>query len=456
MPREKLSRAEIGGKFLLRIGVPVLSLFYFFTPLRSIQFLALFLMLLILSSKFYSEYLVRCLRIVRRDKELRVFRNEWLDIELWIENQGRLPAFMLALGDSPGGIAVFRNAKCLCALGGRRRQLFRWEAYGSSRGVYTLGPAVIRGSDPLGLFPFTMVCKETTQFFVYPAPAYAAIKTPGGIPLGNLITPDPFNEDLTRPRSLRDYYPGDESKRINWKASAKTSGFSESAGSFSDSNLLVNEYEPSLSYPMVVFLNVNPMEYGIRNRERYIERVIEVTAALCLMAARQRQTLGLIINSSASKAESTEKTSGSFSEDSAEINPAAFTLIPILQRLAALEPFKNMGHIPSDRITSPGGMKVSVESKEPELFNASPLRPSTERLLEKGKTLSFGTRLIYTGPILPEADYHALETLRKRRLSLEYILINEKNVEHILDGNYGAHRNATRVYQMKEMGYAII
>ena len=413
------SRTQRGSIFLLKAGVPVLFLTYLFTPQRSVQFLTLFLIILILGAKAYSEYLVRHLRIVRRDQELRAFRNEWLDVELQIENSGLLPAFMLALGDFSGGIAVFRNIKRLCTLWGRSRQLFRWEILGSDRGVYTIGPASIRGCDPLGLFPFTLSFTETSKLFIYPTPAFVALKSPGGIPLGNLITPDPFYEDLTRPRSLRDYSPGDESKRINWKASAKM------YGSGAGENLLVNEYEPSLSYPMIVFLNVDPREYEIKNRGFYIERVIEAAAALCLMAARERQTLGLILHTAEANYEE---------QNSSVINPAAFTLIPILERLAALQPFRNM------------------DQNSFLVDRGDSLRPSAERLLEKGKVLAFGTRLVYVGPSLEDADYNALETLKKRRLSLEYLIISEKKLESGSDNK----TRGSRKYQMKDSGYAVI
>ena len=405
--------------FLLKAGVPVLFLVYLFTPQRSIQFFTLFLIILILGSKAYSEYLVRHLRLVRRDSELRAFRNEWLDVELRIENSGRLPAFMLAMADFSGGIAVFRNIKCLCTLRGQSVQLFRWEVLCSERGVYTIGPASLRCSDPLGLFPFTLIFAETSKLFIYPSTAFVALKSPGGIPLGNLITPDPFYEDLTRPRSLRDYSPGDESKRINWKASAKM------YGSGAGENLLVNEYEPSLSYPMIVFLNADPREYEIKDRGLYIERVIEAVGALCLMAARERQTLGLILHTAEANYEE---------QDSAVINPAAFTLIPILERLAALQPFRNMNQISS-----------LIEGGDS-------LRPSTERLLEKGKVMAFGTRLVYVGPSLEEADYNALESLRKLRLSLEYLIISGKDLE----SGSGNRTRGSRKYQMKDSGYAVI
>ena len=411
---------------LLAAGVPILLLFYLFTPLWPVQFFSLFLMLIIIGSKAYSEYLIRRLRIIRRDRELRVWRYEWTGVELWVENKGRLPSFLLIAEDSSGGVAVYREIKSLNNLPARSRRVFRWEAYGTTRGVFILGPAGLRGSDPLGLFPFTLRSDETTRLFVYPAPAFAALGSFGGIPLGKLIRRDPVYEDLTRPRSLRDYSPGDESKRINWKASAKNYGRSHGPGMGA---LLVNEYEPSMSYPMVIFLNADPGEYALNKRESCIERVIEAAAALCLMAAREKQTLGLIIHTSARDGED-----DSSALHAAVINPAAFALIPILESLAALEPYN-----------AAAGEAYGLDEK---------LRPSVRRLLEKAKTLPFGARLIYVGPNLREDDYYALETLKRRRLTLEYLIIDEKRLDDT--GKAVSPRNRTRKYQMKEWGYEIL
>ena len=422
--KEKQIKTERGGGAFLFIIAPGLFLFYIFTPQWSFQFISLFFIILILGSRVYSEYLSRHLNLVRRDRELRVFRHEWTGVELWAENSGFLPAFLMVVGDTSGGVAVFRNIKSLCTLGAKSRQLFRWEAYGNSRGVFTMGPGTIRGSDPLGLFPFVLNFEETTKLYVYPAPAYVGLKSPGGIPLGNLISTDPFNEDLTRSRSLREYKNGDESKRINWKASAR------------NSMLLVNEYELSLSYPLVLFLNVDPDEYVPKNREHYIERIIETASAICLMAARDRQVLGLILHTG-----DRDQT-----EDSL-ISPAAFTMIPILERLAALQPFKaSGGKGPDGDGDNPGdsGDLSGEDSVEP---SREYLRASTRLLLEKGKTLNFGTRLIYAGPSLPEEDFFAMETLKRQRLSIEYFIIDEKNL---------AFPGGTGKYQLKEMGYAIL
>jgi uncharacterized protein (DUF58 family) len=400
------------GKGILVAAFPALLGIYVFTPLRIIQFIAVFLLILLLGSRVYSEYLIRGLTILRRDSELRCFRHEWFEVEIAVENRGRLPAFMLAAGDSPGRIAVFRNIKGLYTLGGRRRVIFRWQGYGSARGEFEIGPFVLRGADPLGVFPFTLTASGSARLFVYPAPGFVHLKPPGGIPLGSLITASPFNEDLTRSRSVREYYPGDETRRINWKATARI------AGSGAGGVLMVNEYEETLSYPLVVFLNADPAEYALKTRELYLERAVEAAAALCLMASRERQALGFILHTKPGQ------------PGGGVIRPSAFTLLPILERLAVLERRE---------------LSVGDEAE------GGGLTGSARRMLEEGKFLPFGTRLVYAGPDLTEEDYRALESLRRYHLTLEYLVIDERT---LVEGRGEGGRS--RRYQIKERGYEIL
>ncbi|MCL2834218.1 MAG: DUF58 domain-containing protein [Treponema sp.] len=381
--------------------LPFAALVYIFTPWRPVQFLLFFMIFLMLACRLYTEYLIHHLSVRRGDQELRGFRHEWIEVEITVENRGKLPAFMLAAGDTPGRISVFRNNKFLGTLWGQRSRTIRWQGFGTSRGLFVLGPGIIRGADPLGLFPFTLVSAETSKLYVYPAPGYLNIKAPGGIPLGVLVSGNPFNEDLTRRRSLREYNGGDELRRINWKASAKMTLGGHSA-------LMVNEYEASLSYPMVVFLNADPLEYAARNREIYLERAIEAAAALCVMASRERQAIGFILHSS-------------WKETDRTITPSAFTLIPILERLAVLE-------------------RRSIEGEQ-----MPQMRGSVERMLGETRILPFGTRLIYVGPALGRDDYRLLENLKSSHLTLEYLLIDETKLPGF-----------NLQYQIKERGYEIL
>jgi uncharacterized protein (DUF58 family) len=386
-------------------GIAALVPIFLFAQIAILQFVCLFFLFLLIGSKFYSEYLIRNIRVSRNDGELRVFRYEWIRVEIKVENHGRLPAFMLVSSDSPGQLNVFRMSKTFCTLFQRSWLLLGWEGYCSERGVFNIGPAVIRGADPLGLFPFHLTDSETSRLFVYPVFRSISIKTVNGIPLGNIIRANPLFEDITRYRSLRPYNQGDEPRRINWKASAHVSAQAESG------SLLVNEYEATTSYPLMIFLNVNQNEYWGKKKHIFMERAIEAAAALCLMASRERQEIGIIFYTS-------------YQEDGISvITPSAFTLVPILERLAALD-----WPMVEDTRDVHGGATV---------------------MLDQGKRLPYGTRFVYAGPNLTDEEYITLNSLKKYHISLEYLIIDERSVPSIVPGN-------SPRYQMKENGYEII
>jgi uncharacterized protein (DUF58 family) len=398
-------KIQIERKKLLTWGIPILISFYIFTPVAIVQFLCLFFLFIIAGSRLYTEYLVRNIRVSRMDSELRVFRHEWVRMEIKVENHGVLPAFMLVAGDSPGNLQVVKMRKTFCTLFRQSWALLFWDGLCAERGVFPVGPAVIRGADPLGLFPFHLTAKETTKLFVYPSVRSINLKNNRGIPLGNIISGNPLFEDITRYRSLRPYYPGDERRRINWKASAHSSK-TQSSG------LLVNEYEATASYPLMIFLNVDQNEYPAKNRRVLIERIIEAAAALCLKASRERQALGIIIYTSCRE------------DGISVIAPAVFTLVAILERLAALNWAK-----PSNIQDSEHNSMITI--------------------LNQGKHLPYGTRYLYIGPDLGEESYITLNMLKKNHLYLEYLIIDEQKLPSIVPGN-------SPRYQMKESGYEII
>jgi hypothetical protein len=412
MKAEDAGRAvfRVRGSGFLGAGIAVLLALFLFCGFDAVQFAALFLLFILLGSKAYSEYLIRNISLRRGDAELRVFRDEWLTVELLAENRGRLPALMLAVSDSPGGIPVFRDNKALCTLKARSRIALAWQAYCSSRGVFTLGPASFRGSDPLGLFPFRCTADGTSRLFVYPAMGSISLQNPGGIPLGALISPNPLYEDMTRRRSLREYHGGDELRRINWKATARGGA------------LMVNEYESAVSCPLVVFLNADPGAYSLKKREPFLERAIEAAAALCLMASRERQELGMILYAPGS------------GEPALFIKPSAFTLIPILERLAALERVKGA---------------EPVRGSTGEAAGDTAMSGAASVLLERGKFLPYGSRLVYAGPELQAGEYLILDSLKRRRVSVEYVVIDERRLSARAPGN-------SRRRQMRESGYEIL
>jgi uncharacterized protein (DUF58 family) len=417
----------ISGKALLIWGIAILLPLYIFVPFALVQFFCILLLFILIGSRIYSEYLIRNIRIYRQDTEFRVFRYEWVKVELKAENHGLLPAFMLIMSDAPGPLPIFKNNTTFCTLARRSWIFFTWEGHCTERGSFTLGPVVVHGADPLGLFSFQLVALETSRLFVYPVVRSIILKNPTGIPLGNMISSNPLYEDITRRRSLRPYQRGDDPRRINWKLSARISS-SSSEGTFSPrgtaSSLLVNEYDATVSYPLMIFLNVDRDDYPIKKQVVYIERAIEAAAALCLKASRERQELGIIIYTSRRE------------EGIMVIAPAAFTIVPILERLAALDWTASSDSAPS-------------EDGEPLRDSERSLSGSAITMLEQGKRLPYGTRFLYTGPDLGDEAYIRLDTLKKHHLTLEYLVIDDRSLSPLVPGN------SVR-FLMKESGHEIV
>ena len=143
-----------------------------------------------------------------------------------------------------------------------------------------------------------------------------------------------------------------------------------------------------------------------------MERAIEAAAALCLMASRERQEMGIIFYTS-------------YQEDGISvITPSAFTLVPILERLAALD-------------------WPLAEDIDDDVHGSATV------MLDQGKRLPYGTRFVYAGPNLTDEEYITLNSLKKHHISLEYLIIDERSVPSIVPGN-------SPRYQMKENGYEII
>jgi len=402
-------KIQVKGGKLLRWSLILIPL-YLFSPLVIIQFLCVFFLFIIVCSKLYTEYLIKNIRVSRKDAELRVFRHEWVHIEIIIENRGFLPAFMLSAGDLPGDLSVIKMKKTFCTLFRNTWTLISWDGLCADRGVFSAGPSVIRGADPLGLFPFHLTTEETTKLYVYPAIRSINLKKRMGIPLGNIVSNNPLFEDITRYRSLRPYYHGDERRKINWKASARIAN--NAYNNFS--SLLVNEYEATAFYPLMIFLNVDQNEYYGKYKKDIIERTIEAAAALCLMAFREKQSLGIIIYTSYQE--------GGISY----ITPSANTLIPILERLAALDWTK------------------TANTNVCDIAHNSLLT-----MLRYGRFLPYGTRYLYAGPDLGDEAYIKLNLLKKHHISPEYVIIDERSLSSIVPGN-------SPRYQMKESGYEII
>lgn len=143
--------------------------------------------------------------------ELITIRNSGGPPRAWIEVEDvtDIPNVSLGRVVSLPGIVTFRRVEATTRL--------------AQRGNYTLGPLVIRSSDPFGIFPQERRIADARQIRVYPRI----------IELPDFVSPSTelSGEHARRRRSpmispevasIREYEPGDAISRIHWPSTART------------------------------------------------------------------------------------------------------------------------------------------------------------------------------------------------------------------------------------------
>lgn len=253
-----------GAVFILCIALS----FILFFPVAPIQWLSILVIILLATSFAYSRVMFRSVRVVRRRASVKAFKYEYAVIEIEVENRSILPFPYLVVVDNAGGFHTGNDDRAAFGLGPRERRLIAYQVKGYNRGEYRLGPVRLLGSDPFGLFPWRAEFPAIGSLVIYPTVHPVTVSTTDGIPSGSLRVTNPIYEDITNYRSLREYIPGDDPRKINWKVSARTG------------TLHTMEYLPAVYYPAIVLLNLTAADYVPRNRYHHSERTIEAAASL--------------------------------------------------------------------------------------------------------------------------------------------------------------------------------
>lgn len=202
-------------------------------------------------------------------------------VTLTVRNGTPLPIHFLTVADRIGSFAARSPAQFVVGLGPWEERSFSYELEGRERGEFRLGPVDVSGTDAFGFFPWRAQLPCHQQVIVYPNIFALDLRHRRGLPSGSLKVLNKLYEDVTRYRSLREYQPGDEPKRINWKASARMGA------------LYSMEYVPSIYFPVLVLLNLTADDYPLAQRAHLLERAVETAASLVFHFVGIGQEVGL-------------------------------------------------------------------------------------------------------------------------------------------------------------------
>jgi uncharacterized protein (DUF58 family) len=239
-----------------------------------------------LAAYLFSRIPLGRLRVERRAPR-RLNEGETFEVSLAVSHPGRTPRAGLWLEDALGRWLEPRSRPAfLVPLVRRAPTTLTYEAMAAKRGEHAVGPLLVSARDPVGLFEQRREVGDSAQVLVYPQILpIAARETTGarsfsGTDAGRAA----IGGDGIDFYGVRDYRPGDELRRIDWKATARVG------------SLTVTEFDQSMAGDLVVALDLaqgsdvgegrdSTLEYGARLAASLANYALRNSAAFTLLAS---------------------------------------------------------------------------------------------------------------------------------------------------------------------------
>lgn len=211
------------------------------------------------------------------------FPGEPVEVTLVLRNESLLPIPWLDLHESlPPALRMPPSVRQVLALGAREERSFAYTLQSRRRGLYRIGPLLLRTGDALGLFERPLAAGAIDHLVVYPQVLpLPELGLPAALPFGARPSAGSLFTDPARPIGVRSYQPGDGVRRIDWKSSAR-------AGA-----LQVRRHEPAIARETLIALAFSRAEYPGRFLFDELERAVVAAASLAADLVARGQPVGL-------------------------------------------------------------------------------------------------------------------------------------------------------------------
>lgn len=380
----------------------LLAFFYLFSPSYFVRYIALFFVGSALLINLYVLIIPFFVQVRHVGTVVRGIKLQEMEIRLEVRNVSPIPIPYFTLSDQTGELFAEKHS-FMVNLKPLETRVIRFICKGHQRGEYYLGPVSLKGTDPLGYLTWRKRIETRQRAIVYPSIYRMDLVNDRGLPAGNLNINNKMYEDVTQFRSLREYVPGDDMKRINWKASAKTS------------KLYTMEFDSTLYFPVLIVLNFSFDDYPVRYRNLLVERAAEVAASLAFYFADLKQEIGFIT----SGIEGNDDGSGHF------IN---------VQSKAGYEHAQEILEVIAKLKTRKGTSD----------FN--------DLLFRSGSSIPMGTRVMVVSPHIREQQAQTLIAAHRKGTNVQVLQLESSSERR--DEDYV--RGALRVISIKESGQEAI
>jgi uncharacterized protein (DUF58 family) len=231
--------------------------------------------------------------------ERRVFFGETITLRLSVENRKALPLPWLEVEDEFPEPLALRGGRLAPHFKARRailptelslwwfqRVSKRYQIQCVARGVFTLGPVKLRSGDPFGLLVREQRFEALDTLLVYPPILpIERFGLPSRHPFGEQAAKRRLLEDPLRVIGARDWLPGDDLRRVHWKATARAM------------TLQSKVYEPTTTWTLALFLNVNSyINPALGINPGLLDLTMTAAASVAAWAVEQGYAVGLFAN----------------------------------------------------------------------------------------------------------------------------------------------------------------
>lgn len=302
--------------------------------------------------ELWYRFCLRGLVYRRQLGERRAFFGETVPLRVSVENRKLLPLPWLEIEDEfPEPLALrgkrlephYKPRRMLLinalSLWWFQRVTRRYTIQCRARGVFTLGPVTLLSGDPFGLLTRESQREQLDTLLVYPPLLpIERFGLPARRPFGERTVPRRLLEDPTRVLGVREWLPGDDLRRVHWKATARAM------------SLQSKVYEPTTTWTLAVFLNINSYANPVLGTNpSLIELAIAAAASIAQWATQQGYAVGLFANGLQTTQGEEETPTSAAAGRSVEVQWAARVRLPpssraeqlprILEALARLVPY---------------------------------------------------------------------------------------------------------------------
>ena len=215
---------------------------------------------------------------VFRTAPASVHRGEPFALSVRIENRKKLlPSVSLRVA---GTTHEEINSGYVVKIPARSAGLVRLREQFDRRGVHRLPSVILTSGFPFGMFLRRRVFPMTNEVVVYPR-VYPLRPAPLEQMSGGSETPRLLRGESDEFFCLRDYYPGDDIRRISWKVSARLR------------RLVVREMEPSTSHNVMIGFDTRDVP-SLDDFEEQFEEAVDMVASLAVSLINRHYAVGIV------------------------------------------------------------------------------------------------------------------------------------------------------------------